>query len=283
MKKLAILLAPTAIALAFAAGVATAHPLGNFTINRFSRSSRSGTRLYVLYVARHGRDPDLPGQIRGAGEGRGRLRRRSRPLDRPPRRRHRRRPTGDAHGGEHVLAFPPGQAGLRTTRLEVLLAAPPPRPRRAARVRRPQLRGPDRLEGDRRATWLRRHGGTLERALELGLPRAARLSRRTCSRARSTSPRRPRSSAGDRRRIAADAAAQERARAARRRPRGLRLRLRLADHARPSQCRRDPDLARGRALLGGGTRAQPRPRQVDRRGVPRRAARHAAARGPARR
>ena len=29
---------------------ASAHPLGNFTINRFSRVEVSGHRLYVLYV-----------------------------------------------------------------------------------------------------------------------------------------------------------------------------------------------------------------------------------------
>jgi nickel/cobalt transporter (NicO) family protein len=37
------------IALAHPAG-AFAHPLGNFTINRYSRIERSGDRIYVLYV-----------------------------------------------------------------------------------------------------------------------------------------------------------------------------------------------------------------------------------------
>ena len=48
MKRLALLLAVAAALLAPAA--ASAHPLGNFTINRFSRVEVSGHRLYVLYV-----------------------------------------------------------------------------------------------------------------------------------------------------------------------------------------------------------------------------------------
>src|SRR4029077_9372137 len=51
MKKLAviILLVATAGGLALATS-ASAHPLGNFTINRYSRIEPSGSRLYVLYV-----------------------------------------------------------------------------------------------------------------------------------------------------------------------------------------------------------------------------------------
>ena len=48
MKRLVLLLAVAAALLAPAA--ASAHPLGNFTINRFSRVEVSGHRLYVLYV-----------------------------------------------------------------------------------------------------------------------------------------------------------------------------------------------------------------------------------------
>jgi hypothetical protein len=48
MKKLFVL-AVAVLALA-APAAATAHPLGNFTINRFSRIEVSGPRIYVLYV-----------------------------------------------------------------------------------------------------------------------------------------------------------------------------------------------------------------------------------------
>ncbi|MDQ3890731.1 MAG: hypothetical protein M3312_09325, partial [Actinomycetota bacterium] len=48
MKRLALLVAAAA-ALALPA-LAAAHPLGNFTINRFSRIEVSGPRLYVRYV-----------------------------------------------------------------------------------------------------------------------------------------------------------------------------------------------------------------------------------------
>ena len=51
MRKLLVLLAVlmSGVALAVPTG-ASAHPLGNFTINRFSRLETSGHRLYVLYV-----------------------------------------------------------------------------------------------------------------------------------------------------------------------------------------------------------------------------------------
>src|SRR5207249_11795108 len=51
VKKLLVLVAVvmSGVALAVPPG-ASAHPLGNFTINRFSRLETSGPRLYVLYV-----------------------------------------------------------------------------------------------------------------------------------------------------------------------------------------------------------------------------------------
>jgi nickel/cobalt transporter (NicO) family protein len=124
MKKLIVLLAALAGALAFVAS-ASAHPLGNFTINHYDRIEPSGDRLYVLYVLDMAEIPTFQAK-----------------------------PTVDAQGEtvygarlaaslashvqatvggtpvvlrpvKHVLAFPPGQAGLRTTRLEVLLESPP--------------------------------------------------------------------------------------------------------------------------------------------------------------
>src|SRR5205814_2716860 len=48
MKRLAVILA--ALAALVVPVAASAHPLGNFTINRFSRVEVSGHRLYVVYV-----------------------------------------------------------------------------------------------------------------------------------------------------------------------------------------------------------------------------------------
>jgi ABC-type nickel/cobalt efflux system permease component RcnA len=124
MKKLTVALLALLAALAFVASAA-GHPLGNFTINRYSRIEPSGDRLYVLYVLDMAEIPTFQAKPELDAEGE------------------------SAYGGKlassiarhvdatvgglpvplrvtrHVLAFPPGQAGLRTTRLEVLLTSPP--------------------------------------------------------------------------------------------------------------------------------------------------------------
>jgi len=114
MKRL-VLLAVAATAL-IAPATASAHPLGNFTINRFSRVEASGRRLYVRYVLDMAEIPTYQaGNIdrrayarRIAGNVRLRL----------DGRRIRLVPIGTA------LAHPRGAAGLHTTRLEVILAGP---------------------------------------------------------------------------------------------------------------------------------------------------------------
>jgi ABC-type nickel/cobalt efflux system permease component RcnA len=95
--------------------VAAAHPLGNFTTNHYSRVVASGDRVFVLYVLDLAEIPTfqekptaaklLPKVAAGISlqvDGRGV------PL-RPVR---------------HALAFPPGVAGLRTTRFESVYASP---------------------------------------------------------------------------------------------------------------------------------------------------------------
>jgi nickel/cobalt transporter (NicO) family protein len=123
VKKLLAILAAVG-ALAFAASAA-AHPLGNFTINRYSRIEPSGDRLYVLYVLDMAEIPTFQAkpEVDAKGEaayGAELARSLARHVD-------------STVGGatvalapvKHVLAFPPGRAGLRTTRLEVLLASGP--------------------------------------------------------------------------------------------------------------------------------------------------------------
>ena len=116
MKKLIVVLVAAAALLGPAA--ASAHPLGNFTINRFARVEVSGHELYVRYVLdlaeiptyqarQDGVDPGVYAQRIARGlhitlDGRAVA---LRPVAR-------------------ALAFPHGVAGLHTMRLEVILRGP---------------------------------------------------------------------------------------------------------------------------------------------------------------
>jgi nickel/cobalt exporter len=122
MKRVAILLVAVVAALG-ATGVAAAHPLGNFTTNQYAEVVVSGDRAYVSYVLDLAEIPTFQAGDEARRLGRygyaARLARtvatgltvaidgRPRPLT-PVERR---------------LAFLPGAAGLRTTRLELVLAA----------------------------------------------------------------------------------------------------------------------------------------------------------------
>jgi len=123
MKRLVLLLAAIA-GLAFAASAA-AHPLGNFTINRYSRIEPSGDRIYVLYVLDLAEIPTFQAKPTVAAEGEAvYAARTTASLGRhlvlsAEGRRLPLRPL------RHVLAFPPGQAGLHTTRLEAVFVSPP--------------------------------------------------------------------------------------------------------------------------------------------------------------
>ena len=127
MKRLAVVLAVAVTALV-ATGVAAAHPLGNFTTNHYAEVVLSGDRAYVRYVLDLAEIPTFQarGDVAAAG--------RERYADRLA--------TAVASGlavsvdgrarrlvaVERRLAFPPGAAGLRTTRFELVLAAGAVRP-----------------------------------------------------------------------------------------------------------------------------------------------------------
>ncbi|MGZ4396564.1 MAG: nickel/cobalt transporter [Gaiellaceae bacterium] len=116
MKKVVLAVALAAVLLAPAA--ASAHPLGNFTINRFSRVEVAGHRLYVRYVLDMAEIPtylareqgvDPAAYARRIGNGL-RVELAGRPVRLVP--------------VERALAFPLGQGGLHTMRLEVVLRGP---------------------------------------------------------------------------------------------------------------------------------------------------------------
>ena len=110
-----VLLVSAAACLALPA-LAAAHPLGNFTVNRFSRIESSGPRLYVHYVL------DLA-EIPTFQAGRIDMRAYARRIGRNAHlvvdgRKAQLVPVRSA------LAHPVGAGGLHTTRLEVVLAGP---------------------------------------------------------------------------------------------------------------------------------------------------------------
>jgi ABC-type nickel/cobalt efflux system permease component RcnA len=122
MKRLAVF-AVVLAGLAVTASAA-AHPLGNFTINRYSRIEPSGNRLYVLYVLDLAEIPTFQAKAQVAAGGEGSYATRlARSIGRHLEL------TVDGHRSpltpvRRVLAFPPGQAGLRTTRLEIVFRGP---------------------------------------------------------------------------------------------------------------------------------------------------------------
>ena len=114
MKRLAVLAVVAAALLAPAAG--SAHPLGNFTINRFSRVEVSGHRIYVRYVLDMAEIPTFQaGHIDARAYARRIARNAQLVVD---GRAAELVPLGTA------LAHPLGAAGLHTTRLEVILVGP---------------------------------------------------------------------------------------------------------------------------------------------------------------
>jgi nickel/cobalt transporter (NicO) family protein len=117
VKKLLVLVAMLMSGVALAVPTsASAHPLGNFTINRFSRLETSGPRLYVLYVLDMAEIPTFQaGRIDAQAYAVRIARNAELSVD---GRSARLTPVA------HALAHPRGAGGLRTTRLEVLLRGP---------------------------------------------------------------------------------------------------------------------------------------------------------------
>jgi nickel/cobalt transporter (NicO) family protein len=100
--------------------VAQAHPLGNFTVNRYSEVELSGDRAYVLYVLDMAEIPTFQARSLMRTEGRARYGEMlAARIGRALELRVGGRLLG-LHELNHELAFPPGQAGLRTTRLEAV-------------------------------------------------------------------------------------------------------------------------------------------------------------------
>jgi nickel/cobalt exporter len=123
VRRLVVLLALATVAL-LAPLSAKAHPLGNFTINQYSRIQPSGARLYVLYALDLAEIPTFQAKPQVAAEGTDAYANRlvrsiRRNLDLTVDGRH-----AVLVPIRHVLAFPPGQAGLRTTRLEIVFRGP---------------------------------------------------------------------------------------------------------------------------------------------------------------
>ncbi|PWU25212.1 MAG: high-affinity nickel-transporter [Candidatus Rokuibacteriota bacterium] len=122
MRKLLLFLALLAVVLAVPVA-ASAHPLGNFTINRFSRIQVSGGHVYVRYVLDMAEIPTFQAKPTISHEGEGLYA--SRLTDSIGRglvlaAGGRRLPLQPQR---HELAFPPGQAGLQTLRLEAVYAS----------------------------------------------------------------------------------------------------------------------------------------------------------------
>ena len=116
MKRLLLgLVAAAALAVPAAAA---AHPLGNFTINRFARVEVAGNRVFVRYVLDLAEIPTFEARQRGVDA-----------------RVYASRLARGVHATldgrtvvlvpvAHALAFPPGAGGLHTMRLEVIMRGP---------------------------------------------------------------------------------------------------------------------------------------------------------------
>ncbi len=104
-----------------APGSASAHPLGNFSINHLTEVRVSSDRVDALYILDQAEIPTF--QERGLSS--------ARVLDRKRAEVARRlmiavdgKPVPLRFAGPGTISFPPGQGGLRLTRVELPLSAP---------------------------------------------------------------------------------------------------------------------------------------------------------------
>jgi nickel/cobalt transporter (NicO) family protein len=114
-------------ALGLGAGAASAHPLGNFSINHLSQVSISSDRVAIHYTLDQAEIPTF--QERGLGAQRVLARKQTEIL----RGLHLvvdGRPAALAIQPGARISFPPGQGGLKLTRVELDLAAPVSDPKR---------------------------------------------------------------------------------------------------------------------------------------------------------
>jgi len=119
MKRLVLVLVVAAAGAFALVPAASAHPLGNFTINTFSRVEVSGQRVYVRYVLDLAEIPTFQAKQAGGIDAAVYARR----IAAGARLRVDGNPTRLVPTA-HALAFPKGAGGLRTTRLEVILRGP---------------------------------------------------------------------------------------------------------------------------------------------------------------
>jgi ABC-type nickel/cobalt efflux system permease component RcnA len=119
MRRLVFAAAAVTAAALIAPLAASAHPLGNFTINRYSELVLSGDRAYAIYVLDMAEIPTFQAERSGGIKAAPLTRRIVANLDlEVAGRRARLVPV------RHLLTFPRGAAGLHTTRLELVLRGP---------------------------------------------------------------------------------------------------------------------------------------------------------------
>lgn len=117
MKRMILLAAVMAALLGPAE--ASAHPLGNFTTNHYSRVVVSGDRVYVLYVLDLAEIPTFQQKQDRVGGSTAYVRRTVRSIAHGLHLNLDGNPAG-IRPLRTAIGFPPGVAGLRTTRLEVV-------------------------------------------------------------------------------------------------------------------------------------------------------------------
>ena len=153
------ILVAAVVALALLPSAASAHPLGNFSVNHLSQVSVSSDRVDVRYILDEAEIPTF--QQRGTADAT-LLERKQAEVERRlaltvDGRRVALEPAGTA-----TISHPEGQGGLKTTRVELPLTARVDEPAQGRAARR-HLPRAHRVEG-RRGRAGTRHGSALERA-----------------------------------------------------------------------------------------------------------------------